>query len=320
MTLGLRRSALRNDVIAAGCQLQRFPGGTCQQLRVDTHSSSGSRGRQTQTHVEVALRPHHAAAGQGAVLRSGCTAGRGHGAWPRPRRPRCGGSLQDRHPGPRPPTRPYPCYPPPPQLLPVRFRYGVKALGQALDPTCCSDDVSAALDAARIARRGACSFETAGLRRSVGRATGCGCARACKTPAPRLPHRLSSSQLPPDHHIDLPLWLAQPLQERNIIDVGLPLAYKERCGASQAWRAAGRSWAASCRACSPCAGRRPLGRQSAHRRCAPHARQGAAASGRGRVVHQPQGHAGLLQRRPRCQHHVRARALAAARGALHAAA
>ncbi len=35
-------------------------------------------------------------------------------------------------------------------------------------------------------------------------------------------------QLPRDSKVDLPLWLARPLQERNIASVGMPGAYNER--------------------------------------------------------------------------------------------
>ncbi|GBF99183.1 hypothetical protein Rsub_11628 [Raphidocelis subcapitata] len=59
-------------------------------------------------------------------------------------------------------------------LIPTTFRYPVKSLGKALDPTC------------------------------------------------------SSSDLPADHALDLPLWMVAPLQERNIVDANLPGAYSER--------------------------------------------------------------------------------------------
>ncbi|KAI8469085.1 MAG: hypothetical protein J3K34DRAFT_425027 [Monoraphidium minutum] len=59
-------------------------------------------------------------------------------------------------------------------LIPTTFRYAVRTLGTALDPTCPSND------------------------------------------------------LPADHQMDLPLWLVQPLQERNIVDSLLPSAYSER--------------------------------------------------------------------------------------------
>jgi hypothetical protein len=35
-------------------------------------------------------------------------------------------------------------------------------------------------------------------------------------------------QLPADHQLDLPLWMVKPLQERHIVDAGLPSAYSER--------------------------------------------------------------------------------------------
>ena len=125
----------------------------------------------------------------------------------------------------------------PPQLVPTRFRYAVKSLGKALDPTCPSSDVRKLGSArarpigelARSRRRLNACLPSALRRRSSALLAG---AQHISGSWPLTDRYMRAvprpAQLPADHQLDLPLWMVQPLQERNIVDIGLPSAYSER--------------------------------------------------------------------------------------------